>query len=222
MKAYLGRKRVACCKQHLVSQYVTFVLYSGFIGQQVIKRIGHSVSDWLWAGGPVVWTPVGRSFPNPSTPVPRSIQPPVQWVPRLFPGGLSDRGVALTIHHLLWVQLYLCLPSVPPWHVTRHRYLFICKTQWDIINLHRYRIACKCAVIERVTPTYPSVALSLYRPELQSIQYNRMRNLVSTELERLFLGFSEMLQAVSESYRDIISDDKSLLLPFLFDIISGR
>ena len=62
-----------------------------------------------------------REFPHPSRPAPGPTQPPVQGY-RVFPRGLSGRGVALTTHPppsakvKERVQLYLYSPSGPSWH----------------------------------------------------------------------------------------------------------
>jgi hypothetical protein len=59
----------------------------------------------------------GRDFPHLSRPAPRPNQPPIKWVPGLFPGSKGGRGVVLTTHpHLVCrgsrksVKLYLYSP----------------------------------------------------------------------------------------------------------------
>jgi hypothetical protein len=48
--------------------------------------------------GPEIESRWERDFPDPSRPVLGPIQHPLQWVPRVFPGGKSGRGVELNIH----------------------------------------------------------------------------------------------------------------------------
>ena len=51
--------------------------------------------------GPRIESRWGRDFPHVSRPALGFTQPPVQWVPGLFPGVKSGRSVTLTPHHLL-------------------------------------------------------------------------------------------------------------------------
>ena len=50
-----------------------------------VKRSQYS--DLLWAGSPEIQSLWARDFPHPSRPALWPTQPPVQWVPGLFPGG---------------------------------------------------------------------------------------------------------------------------------------
>jgi hypothetical protein len=51
--------------------------------------------------GPEIESRWGRDFPHLSRPALGPTQPPLQWIPRLFPGVKSGRGVKLIPHPLL-------------------------------------------------------------------------------------------------------------------------
>ena len=55
-------------------------------------------SDCLRAGRSGIESRWGRDFPHLSRPALKPTQPPVQWVPRSFPGVRCGRGVTLTPH----------------------------------------------------------------------------------------------------------------------------
>jgi hypothetical protein len=74
----------------------------------------------------------GRDFSQPSRPALGPIQPPIQWVPGLFPEGKAVGCVVLNTHPPSSarvkerVELYLYSPSGPSWPVlgrTLHFYL---------------------------------------------------------------------------------------------------
>ena len=59
---------------------------------------------------------------------PETTPPPVKWVPSHFPedkAAEKRRWPPTSLQSLVrvWVQLYLCLESVPPWHITGQLYL---------------------------------------------------------------------------------------------------
>ena len=59
------------------------------------------IATRYWLDGPGIESRLGRDFPHPSRPAVGPTQPHVQWVPGLFQGVKSGRGVTLTPHPLL-------------------------------------------------------------------------------------------------------------------------
>jgi hypothetical protein len=85
------------------------------------SSVGIATGCGLDDRGVGVRVPVGsRVFSMSSRPALGSTQPPVQWVPGLFPRGLSGRGVKLTTHLQLVPRSRKCgfinsLPRTPSW-----------------------------------------------------------------------------------------------------------
>jgi hypothetical protein len=115
----------------------------------------HSVLFWLtvWAGiatcygldGLGIESRWGRDFLHPSRPALGPTQPPIQWVPGLFPGGKKvsflgvkrpGRGVdhppSSTAGIKERVELYLYSPSGPSWPVLGRTLPFF----WLIVYMH--------------------------------------------------------------------------------------
>jgi hypothetical protein len=79
--------------------------------------------------GPGIESRWGRDFPHPSIPALGPSQPPIKWVPDLFPGvKRPGRGVShpppSSTEVKGRVELYLFSPSGPSWPVLRANFTF--------------------------------------------------------------------------------------------------
>ena len=85
-------------------------------------------SDWLRAGRSGDRIPVGRGFLHLSRPTLWPTQPPVQWVPALYRGVKSGRGVMLTPHpfQCRWSRKSRAIPLLPLWAIRPVQSLSAC------------------------------------------------------------------------------------------------
>ena len=78
---------------------------------------------WVLAGGTeFLFSKTSRLVVGPT-------QPPIQWVPGLFPGSRAVRVWCcpfIFIQHSgwKWVKLKVCSPYMPPWHGQKWLYLY--------------------------------------------------------------------------------------------------
>jgi len=102
----------------LVCPHITYVGRDSSIG----------MATGYWLDGPGIESRWGRDFPHLSRPVLVPTQPPVQWIPGLFPGVKSGRGVTLTPHPLVvpWSRKGRAIPLLPLWAVRPVQSLSAC------------------------------------------------------------------------------------------------
>jgi hypothetical protein len=105
-----------------------------------IARCSHS----LQLDGPGIESQWGRDLPHPSRPALGPTQPPIQWVPGLFPGvkcsGCSvNHSPPSSAEVKERVELYLFTPLWPSWPVHLYFYLYLKKNT----DLTLHVVSCK-------------------------------------------------------------------------------
>jgi hypothetical protein len=101
-------------------KFIVWTTYCGCSQQTGGRDSSVGIATRYGLDGPGIESRWGRDFSQPSRPALRPTQPPIQWVPGLFPGR-PGRGVdhppSSSTEVKERVELYLYSPSGPSWPV---------------------------------------------------------------------------------------------------------